>query len=58
MHLADDADILASQLHLDGHHARLLGNADTSVTTGEAVESENILKSLQMPNILLPYCAR
>lgn len=42
MHLADDADILASQLHLDGHHARLLGDADACVTASEAAGQQEI----------------
>ena len=34
--LADNAGILASQLHLQGHHAGLLGNGDAGVAASEA----------------------
>ena len=34
--LADNAGILASQLHLQGHHPSLLGNGDAGVAAGEA----------------------
>ena len=53
--LADDASVLAAQLHLDGNHAGLLADADARVATSKAAGMPAIVSFLRLQTMIQSY---